>query len=88
MWLREWKLVQLWELLLRSMLSVRALIPETSLCFLAEEQEETAAAEQQVHPRLMIQNLLQAAEQKFRRVMHLQRESFRDSLDVLKSVNL
>ena len=47
-----------------------------------------AAAEQQVHQRLMIQNHLQAAVQRFRRVTLLQRESFKDFLEDLKLVNL
>ena len=47
-------------------------------------QVETAAAELQVHPRLTTASHLQHAEQRFRRVTLLQRESFRDSSEDLR----
>ena len=49
-------------------------------------QVETALAEQLAHPRLIILSLLRLVAQKFRREMHLKRESFRDFSETKKLV--
>ena len=50
----------------------------------AAEQDVTVSAVLQVHPRLTIHSPLLHAVQKSRRVILLQKESFRDSSEILK----
>ena len=73
-----WRSVQLWvrlqDVLSRDLTQIR----EIKSFSLEDAQDVTESVVLQVHQRHTIQSLHQYAELRYKRVMHLQRESFRD----------
>ena len=80
-----WRSVRLWVRLQDVLSRDLHLIREIRSFFSEVAQDVTESVELQVHQRRTIQSLHQSAELRYKRVMHLQRESSRDFSEEKKS---